>query len=70
VKLSRLIQPCNPKFWLLIVLNGLSAAISFILRSYDLPATITLMLAGFAIANVIIGIYIAMHLMADSPTAK
>jgi hypothetical protein len=69
VKLSRLFQPRNPKFWLLIVLNGLSSAISFVLRSYDLPATITLVLAGFAIANVIIGIHIALRLMADSPAS-
>jgi hypothetical protein len=70
MKLSRLIQPRNPKFWLLVVLNGLSSAITFILRSYDLPAAIILLLAGFAIANVIIGIHIALGLMADSPAAQ
>ncbi len=70
VKLSRLVQPRNPQFWLLIVLNGLSSVISFILRSNELPAAVTLVLAGFAIANVIIGIRIALRLMANDQAAK
>lgn len=70
VKFSRLFQPRNPQFWLLIVLNGLSTAISFILRTYELPAAVTLVLAGFAVANVVIGIRIAWRLMADKPGAS
>lgn len=67
MKVSRLYQPRNPQFWLLLALNGLSSAISFVLRTYDLPMLITLVLAGFAIANFVIGIRIALHLMADDP---
>ena len=69
MKLGRLFQPRNPQFWLLIVLNGLSSAISFVLRSYDLPTVVTLVLAGFAIANVVIGIRIALQLMASEPAS-
>ena len=65
VKLSRLIQPRNPQFWLLVVLNALSSAISFILRAYELPGAVTLVLAGFAVANFVMGIRIAWRLMAD-----
>lgn len=67
MKISRLIQPRNPQFWLLIALNALSSAISFILRSYELPAALTLVLAGFAVANVVLGLRIALRLMADPP---
>lgn len=65
VRFSRLFQPRNPQFWLLIVLNALSSAISFILRTYELPAVVTLVLAGFAVANVVVGLRIAWRLMAD-----
>ncbi len=67
MRLSRLYQPRNPQFWLLIVLNLLSSAISFILRTYELPALVALVLAGFAIANVVIGIRIALCLMKGEP---
>jgi hypothetical protein len=67
VKLSRLYQPRNPRFWLLIVLNLLSTGITHILRSQDLPLWITLVLAGFALANFVIGIRIALQLMRECP---
>jgi hypothetical protein len=63
MKLSRLYQPRNPQFWLLVVLNLLSTGISYILRSQDLPTPIVLVLAAFALANFVIGIRIALHLM-------
>lgn len=65
MKLSRLYQPRSPQFWLLLALNGLSSAISFLLRAYDLSTPVTLVLAGFAIANFLLGIRIALRLMAD-----
>jgi uncharacterized membrane protein AbrB (regulator of aidB expression) len=68
VQLARLYQPRNPQFWLLIVLNVLSSAIAFILRTYQLPISITLVLAGFAVANAVIGIRIAWQLI-SSPAA-
>jgi redox-regulated HSP33 family molecular chaperone len=65
MKLSRLIQPRNPQFWVLIALNGLSTAISWILRTRDLPAAVTVVLAGFAVCNVLLGLWIAFRLMND-----
>lgn len=65
LKLSRLFQWRNPQFWLLVVLNGLSTAISYILRVYELPLPMALVLAAFAVANVVIGIRIAWRLMTD-----
>ena len=66
LKFSRLFQWRNPQFWLLLVLNGLSTAISYLLRAYELPLPLALVLAGFAIANVVIGIRIAWRLMSGS----
>lgn len=68
LKFSRLFQWRNPQFWLLVVLNGLSTAISYILRVYELPLPMALVLAGFAVANVLIGIRIAWRLMTDEGT--
>ncbi len=65
VKLTRLYQPRNPQFWLLVVLNLLSTGISYILRGQDLPMLITLVLAAFALANFVIGIRIALQLMRE-----
>jgi hypothetical protein len=65
VKFSRLYQPRNPQFWLLVVLNLLSTGISYVLRSQDLPTLITLVLAAFALANFVIGIRIALQLMGE-----
>lgn len=67
MRLARLYQPRNLQFWLLIVLNLLSSTISFVLRSRELPALITLVLAGFALANLVLGIHIALRLMRDVP---
>lgn len=65
MKLSRLYQPRNPQFWLLVLLNLLSTGISHILRSQDLPMLIALILAAFALANIVIGIRIALQLMRE-----
>lgn len=65
MKLSRLIQPRNPQFWLLIALNGLSSEISWVLRTRELPAAVNWVLAGFALCNVLLGQWIAFRLMND-----
>ena len=67
MKLSRLFQPRNPQFWLLVILNVLSAAISYILRAHELPLAVSLILAGFALANMVIGLRIAWRLVSDPP---
>lgn len=70
VKLSRLFQPRNPRFWYLVVLNLLSAGISYILRSHELPVAAVLVLATFALANGVVGIRVALSLMAEPPDAE
>ena len=67
MKLSRLFQPRNPRFWLMIVLNLLSTALAWIARSYDLIPLAALMVAGFAVANALLGIRLALALMREEP---
>jgi hypothetical protein len=69
VKLSRLFQPRNPQFWLLVALNVLSAAISHLLRKHALAPALEFAFAVFAVANMVIGIRIALRLMADPTPA-
>ena len=63
MKFSRLFQPRNPLFWVFVILNLLSSAISFILRSQSLSLPVMLLLTGFALANFVIGLRIALRLM-------
>ena len=63
MKLSRLFQFRNPLFWLFVILSLLSSAISFILRSQTLSLPVMLLLAGFALANFVVGLRIALRLM-------
>lgn len=70
MKFSRIFQPRNPQFWLLVVLNVLSTAISHILRSQSLSTPITLLLAVFAVGNFVYGIRIALQLMKNPPEVQ
>jgi len=63
VRFRRLFQPRNPLFWMFILLNVLSSVISYLLRSHDLSLPIALLLAAFALGNVLYGIRIALRLM-------
>ena len=70
LKLSRLFQPKNPQFWLLVALNLLSAAISWLLQNREFPLAIMLALATFALANFWLGLRIALRLMKEPPGPK
>ncbi|QDF99361.1 hypothetical protein CJ010_23885 [Azoarcus sp. DD4] len=65
MKLSRIYQPRNPRFWLMVTLNLLSSLLAWVLRSYPLLPSVTLVVAGFALANAFIGIRLAVALMRD-----
>ena len=65
MKLARLVQPRKPMFWLLLLLNGLSTVISYVLRSHEFAAPVILVLVCFALGNMIYGIRIAVRLMQE-----
>ena len=67
MKLSRLWQPRNPAFWLMVVLNLLSTLLAWVARSYDLAPAAALMVAGFAVANALIGLRLMWLLMREEP---
>jgi hypothetical protein len=52
---------------MMIVLNLLSTALAWIARSYDLLPLAALMVAGFAVANAVLGIRLALGLMREEP---
>jgi uncharacterized integral membrane protein len=66
MRVARLFLPRNPLFWIFVLLNGLSTVISYLLNTQEFPLPIVLLLAGFALGNMIYGIRIALRLMRAS----
>lgn len=62
IRLRRLIQPRNPAFWLMVLLNGLSTALVWIVQNRSLPTAAVLLIAVFAIGNAVMGLRIARRL--------
>ena len=67
MKLGRLYQPRNPAFWLMVVFNLLSTLLAWVARTYELAPAASLVLAGVAIANALIGLRLMLLLMRDKP---
>ncbi|HRP23433.1 MAG TPA: hypothetical protein PLF79_04990 [Thauera sp.] len=67
MKLSRLYQPQDRRFWLMLVLNLLSAVLAWVLRTYPLVPLAMGLVALFALGNAVLGIRLALDLMRDTP---
>ena len=67
MKPSRLWQPRNPAFWLMVALNLLSTLLAWVARNYDLAPPAALMVAGFAVGNALLGLRLMWLLMRDEP---
>lgn len=63
MKLSRLIQPRSPLFWLMLVFNVLSSVFAWVLRSYPLNTVGLVLVTGLALANAVIGMWLAWRLL-------
>ncbi len=63
MKLSRLYQPRNPLFWLMVALNLLSMVLGWIAQTYSLGVLVSLMIVVFAIGNVVLGTFLAWRLL-------
>jgi hypothetical protein len=63
MKLSRLFQPKNPQFWLLVTLNLLSLALSHIAQNYNLNTLGLTLLIIVNVINVALSSYIAWRLV-------
>ena len=65
MKLSRLFQPRNPLFWLMLVLNGLSPLLAWVVRNRPLNGWGMAVVATFAIGNAVVGLWLAWRLMRE-----
>lgn len=63
MKISRLYQPRNPLFWMMLTLNVLSAVLGWITHTYPLGVAASLMVAGFAIGNAVLGTWLVWRLL-------
>ena len=63
MKFSRLYQPRNPVFWIMLALNLLSLVLGWITRSYALTTMGSLLVTTFAVGNALLGTYLAWRLI-------
>jgi len=70
MKWSRLIQPRNPLFWLMLALNALSAALAWIVQHRPLNTPAMLLVGGFALSNALIGTWLMWRLLRDDPADR
>lgn len=63
MKLSRLFQPKNPQFWLLVTLNVLSLVLSDIAQNYNLNTLGSTLLIIVNLINVVLSSYLAWRLV-------
>ena len=67
MKLSRLFQPRNPLFWLMLLLNILSAALAWVVQYRSLNGWASLVVAIFAVGNALLGSWLIWRLLRDEP---
>lgn len=69
MKWSRLIQPRNPLFWIMLALNALSAALAWIVQNRPLNTVAMIVVAMFALCNALMGTWLIWRLLRDPPEA-
>jgi hypothetical protein len=67
--LSRLYQPRNPLFWLMLTLNVLSPALAWVVHNRPLNAWATVLLTCFALGNALLGTFLLWRLLRNEPAA-
>ena len=63
MKISRLYQPRNPLFWIMLGLNLLSLALGWITRTSSLDVVSSMLVTVFAVGNALLGTYLAWRLI-------
>ncbi len=63
MKLSRLVKPRNPLFWLMVVLNLLSMVLAWITHTQSPDAFVSSVIVLFTIGNAVLGAYLMWHLV-------
>jgi hypothetical protein len=67
MKLSRLFQPRNPLFWIMLALNGLSTVLAWLVHNRPLNTFGMLLIGSFALINAALGTWFAWRLVKDVP---
>lgn len=70
MKLSRLYQPRNPLFWIMLVLNALSSVLAWIAHTRTLDTAGILLVSTFAILNAALGTWLAWRLLREAPAVQ
>ncbi len=65
--MSRLFQPRNPKFWLMLGLNALSTALAWVTRTFELSWPAATVVVVFALGNAALGVALMLDLMKTPP---
>lgn len=65
MKLSRLLQPRNPLFWIMLALNALSSVLAWIAHTRPLSTAGILLVGTFAVLNALLGTWLAWRLLRD-----
>jgi len=63
MKLSRLYQPRNPLFWLMLVLNLLSMVLSWVSHTQSPGVLVSLVIVVFAVGNAVLGAFLMWRLV-------
>lgn len=63
MKLSRMYQPRNPLFWLMVALNLLSIVLGWITHTHLPSVFVSLVIVVFAIGNAMLGAYLMWRLV-------
>jgi drug/metabolite transporter (DMT)-like permease len=63
MKISRIFQPRNPLFWMLVVLNLLSMFLSYVAQNYTLSTLASVIVIVFAVLNTVLSMGLAWRLV-------
>lgn len=70
VKITRIFQPRNPAFWLMLVLNMLSLSLAWVVDNRRLNGTGLLVVATLAVGNALWGVWLAWRLIQTIPESE
>lgn len=62
MKVSRIYQPRNPLFWVMLALNLMSLVLGWLTHNQSLNVLASVLVGGFAIGNAVLGTWIAWRL--------
>jgi drug/metabolite transporter (DMT)-like permease len=63
MKISRIFQPRNPIFWMLVILNLLSMFLSYVAQNYTLSTLASVIVIVFAVLNTVLSMGLAWRLV-------